>query len=236
MRAFFRSAPMKRGLSNNQLKILAMIAMTLDHVGAYLFPQVVWLRLVGRLAFPIYAFMIAEGCRHTRNGGRYLGSLVILAVVCQVVSFVAMGSLYQCIMVTFSLSVGLILLIRHARKKKSFLSWLWVGLGTATVLFLCQGLPRLLPGTDYSVDYGFVGVMTPVLVYLCAGKLPQLLVLALCLAGQCLDAWWGQVFALAAVPLIALYNGTRGKWKLKWFFYLFYPAHLVLIYLVGMFL
>ena len=51
---------MKVGLSNNQLKILAMIAMTLDHVGVYLFPQVLWLRIVGRLAFPIYAFMIAE--------------------------------------------------------------------------------------------------------------------------------------------------------------------------------
>ena len=53
---------MKAGLSNNQLKILAMVAMTLDHVGAYLFPHVLWLRLVGRLAFPVYAFMIAEGC------------------------------------------------------------------------------------------------------------------------------------------------------------------------------
>lgn len=227
---------MKRGLSNNQLKILAMVAMTLDHVGAYLFPQVIWLRLVGRLAFPIYAFMIAEGCRYTRSPGRYLGSLAALAVVCQVVSFIAMGSLYQCIMVTFSLSVGLILLIRHARKKKTFLSWLWVGLGTATVLFLCQGLPMLLPNTDYAVDYGFVGVMTPVLVYLCAGKLPQLIVLALCLTGLSLTGWVGQFFSLLTVPLIALYNGTRGKWKLKWFFYLFYPAHLVLIYLIGMLL
>ena len=227
---------MKSGLSNNQLKILAMIAMTLDHVGAFLLPHVLWLRLIGRLAFPIYAFMIAEGCRHTRNGIRYLGSLAAMAALCQIVYFVAMGSLYQCIMVTFSLSVALILLIRNAQAKQNFFSWLWVGLATAAVLFLCHGLPQLLHGTDYRVDYDFIGVMTPVLVYLCARKLPQLLMLGGCLAAMCYGNWEGQVFALLAVPLIALYNGTRGKWKLKWFFYFFYPVHLVLIYFVGMFL
>ena len=227
---------MKVGLSNNQLKILAMVAMTLDHVGAYLFPHVLWLRLVGRLAFPVYAFMIAEGCRHTRSPARYLGCLAGLAAVCQVVYFVAMGSLYQCIMVTFSLSVGLILLVRYARQKQSFLSWLLVGLGVALAAFLCHGLPSLLPGTDYGVDYGFIGVMTPVLVYLWGKKLPQLIALAVCLVFLCFSSWVGQIFALLAVPLLALYNGTRGKWKLKWFFYLFYPVHLVLIYFVGMLL
>jgi len=227
---------MKVGLSNNQLKILAMVAMTLDHVGAYLFPHVLWLRLVGRLAFPVYAFMIAEGCRHTRSPARYLGCLAGLAAVCQIVYFVAMGSLYQCIMVTFSLSVGLILLVRYARQKQSFLSWLLVGLGVALAAFLCHGLPVLLPGTDYGVDYGFIGVMTPVLVYLWGKKLPQLIALAVCLVFLCFSSWVGQVFALLAVPLLALYNGTRGKWKLKWFFYLFYPVHLVLIYFVGMIL
>ena len=227
---------MKLGLSNNQLKILAMVAMTLDHIGAYLFPNVLWLRLVGRLAFPIYAFMIAEGCRHTRSPARYLGCLAGLAIVCQVVSFIAMGSLYQCIMVTFSLSVGLILLINYARKKQNVLSWLLVAFAILLTSFLCHGLPIFLSNTDYCVDYGFVGVMTPVLIYLCATKSAQLTALTLCLAGLCLTVWDGQIFALPAVLLIALYNGTRGKWKLKWFFYFFYPVHLVLIYLVGIFL
>ena len=227
---------MKPGLSNNQLKIIAMVAMTLDHIGAYLFPQILWLRIVGRLAFPIYAFMIAEGCRHTRNCGRYLGSLAAIAAVCQIVSYVAMGSLYQCIMVTFSLSVGLILLIKHAQAKKDLLSWVWVAVGMLTAAFLCHGIPHLLPDTDYAVDYGFVGVMTPVLIYLFYRKLPQLAALAACLAGLCLDAWAGQIYGFLSLPLLAFYNGTRGTRKLKWFFYFFYPVHLVLIYLVGFFL
>lgn len=227
---------MKSGLSNNQLKILAMIAMTLDHVGAYLFPNVLWLRLIGRLAFPIYAFMIAEGCRYTRSPARYLGCLAGLAVVCQVVSFLAMGSLYQCIMVTFSLSVALILLIKYARRKQTVLSWLIVASAVLVASFLCHGLPILLPGTDYNVDYGLIGVMAPVLVYLCPKKPAQLAALALCLAALCLYSFAGQIVGLLAIPLLALYNGNRGKWKLKWFFWLFYPAHLVLIFLIGMLL
>ena len=60
------------GLTGNQLKLIALFAMTCDHVGMQIFPQLLWLRMIGRLAMPIYAFMIAEGCRHTRNRKKYL--------------------------------------------------------------------------------------------------------------------------------------------------------------------
>ena len=55
------------GLNNNQLKILAIVIMTIDHVGMEIMPQFRILRIIGRLAFPIFAFMIAEGCHHTKN-------------------------------------------------------------------------------------------------------------------------------------------------------------------------
>ena len=58
------------GLSGNQLKLIALITMTVDHMGLILFDQFILLRIVGRLAFPIFAWMIAEGCRHTRRMGR----------------------------------------------------------------------------------------------------------------------------------------------------------------------
>ena len=54
------------------LKMLALITMTCDHVGLQLFPDILIFRIIGRLAMPIYAFMIAEGCRHTRNRKKYL--------------------------------------------------------------------------------------------------------------------------------------------------------------------
>ena len=55
----------QKGLTGNQLKLFAVIVMTIDHIGAVLYPSVLWLRIVGRLAYPIFAYMIAEGCAHT---------------------------------------------------------------------------------------------------------------------------------------------------------------------------
>ena len=223
-----------KGLTGNQLKIIAMLTMTLDHIGAELFPQVLWLRIVGRLAMPIFAFMIAEGCRHTRSPLRYLGTLAAFAAVCQAVYFFAMGSLYMCILVTFSMSVGLILLLKKAEEKRAPFLWILFALGCAAAFFLCEILPAYLPKTDYAVDYGFFGVMLPVLVYIGKGKWWQLfeaffgLTLIANLYGGV--QWW----SLCSLPLLALYNGQRGKWKMKWFFYIFYPAHLVAIHFIGM--
>ena len=61
------------GLTGNQLKLLALFAMTCDHVGLQLLPQFIILRIIGRLAAPLFAYMIAEGCRYTHDRGRYLG-------------------------------------------------------------------------------------------------------------------------------------------------------------------
>jgi len=218
------------GLTGNQLKILAMIAMTCDHVGLQLLPQYPLLRLIGRLALPIYAYMIAEGCRHTRSRKRYLLRLVLLASVCQLVYFFAMESLYQCILVTFSLSVGLIYLMddRHGRPR-----WGWLYTALAAAFFLCQVLPDLLPGTDFAIDYGITGVLLPVMIY--AGKSPLMgLVMGLLLLA--LQHGGLQWYAFAAVPLLMLYNGRRGTAKIGNLFYFYYPAHLVVIWLISLFL
>ena len=78
----------KFGLTNNQLKIIAMVSMLLDHVGLLFFPNVAIFRILGRIAFPIFAYMIAEGCRYTKNRAKYLGMIAAMAIVFQVVYFV----------------------------------------------------------------------------------------------------------------------------------------------------
>ncbi len=214
----------KIGLTGNQLKIIAMIAMTLDHVGLVFFPGGALLRILGRLALPIYAYMIAEGCRYTRNRKKYFLRLFGLGVLCQIVYFLAMGSLYQCILMTFSLSVGLICL--YDQKGLRF----WGGLLAAW--FLCTALPELLPGTDFAIDYGIWGVLLPLFVYIggSPGKSmtaqPALAVGLVLLALDCGGVQW---FSLAAVPLLALYNGRRGKLPVGKLFYIYYPLHLVII-------
>ena len=224
------------GLSGNQLKLIALVSMTLDHLGLLLFWQHLAFRIVGRLAFPIFAWMIAEGCRYTRSMGRYLGMMAAVATLCQIVYFVTLRSLDMCIMVTFSLSVSLCWLIKLAQEKKNILFGFLAAFGVIALFFITDILPILLQDkADFGVDYGFLGVMLPVVLYLCKGKRMQLLLAAGILLLMALwSVWKVQIFALLALPLLALYNGKRGKWKLKWLFYIYYPAHLAVIWLLGM--
>ena len=219
----------KSGLTGNQLKIIAMIAMTCDHVGIQIFPQLPWLRFIGRLAMPIYAYMIAEGCRYTRDRKKYLLRLLSMGALCQVVYFVAMGSLYQCILITFSLSVSLIILLDGVEKEKSTKNWSKLLAGTLLVFFLCVVLPDLLPQTDYQVDYGLTGVLLPVLIYGAGirGLLLGLFLLTMHYGGIC----W---MAFGAVPLLLAYNGQRGKANIGKLFYWYYPIHMVVIYSISL--
>lgn len=219
------------GLSGNQLKLIALAAMTVDHIGVQFFPNIQLLRIIGRLALPIFAYMIAQGCRYTKNKARYLGTIAAVAALCQIVYFVAMGSLYQCILVTFSLSIGLIYMLEDAIQKPRFHKTSFAALALVAAYGICEVLPRYLPG--FYVDYGFAGVMLPVLIWFGRNKWQSIL---LCSIGLVFLSIGNSVqwFALLTLPLLLLYNGTRGKAKLKYLFYIYYPAHLALLYLISL--
>ena len=221
----------RSGLTGNQLKIIAMIAMTCDHVGLQLLPHWGILRILGRLALPIYAYMIAEGCRHTHDRKKYLLRMVTLALVCQIVYFGAMGSLYQCILITFSLSVISIGLYDAVERENTAGARIRLGLGTGAIFFLCTVLPDLLPHTDFEIDYGLPGVLLTVLIY-GAGTPGLLLGVALVALKYGGIQWLG----LLAVPLLLTYNGQRGKANLGKLFYWYYPIHLVVIYGISLIL
>lgn len=221
------------GISGNQLKLLAMLCMTIDHVGAFLLPEIEILRYIGRLAMPIFAWMIAEGCTHTGNRLRYFLTLLGFGLVCQIVYWVAMESLMQCIFITFSLSVALICVMDYAVKKNSFFSLCLMGLTFTAVCYICVFLPGDLPDTDFHIDYGIYGVMLPVCIYIGRSKAEKLLAAAMCLTPLAMSHGYWQWFSLLSLPILALYNGKRGKWKLKYFFYCYYPLHLMVIYAIG---
>ncbi len=231
----------KFGLTNNQLKIVAMVSMLLDHVGLLFFPEEPLFRILGRIAFPIFAYMIAEGCRYTKNRAKYLGMIAGMGVVFQLVYLVAMQSLYQGILVTFSLAIITIYSIDGILKSKK----LWVRLAAvgalAAVVVFVFVLPFVLSETDFALDYGVWGILLPLIVYFvpsnkwrigCVAAL--LVVRAIYYSVFAISLGVLQWFSLLTIPLFALYNGERGRAKMKYVFYIFYPAHLVVLYGIAM--
>ena len=201
----------KLGLNNNQLKVIAMLSMLIDHIGVQLFPNCIVLRIIGRISFPIFAYMIAEGCFHTKNRAKYLGLIAVLGVGCQLVYYFAMGSLYQSVLITFTLSICVIFAVDLFIKKKDFLSGCLMVLTVLGVLFTAAVAPVLWKAQGFKIDYGIIGVLLPIAVYYMPSKwwkvaatLAVLIVQGLARGGL----FW---VALAAVPFLALYNGKRGK-------------------------
>lgn len=222
-------------LSGNQLKILAAIFMTFDHVGIYLFPGMQIFRIIGRLALPIFAYTFAEGCRYTKNRWRHFFVLLLFGLLCQIGYSAFKNSLYQNILITLALSELVIYSFDFAQKNRNIIGFTASALALLGTFYICNVLPARI-GHGFAIDYGFFGVMLPVLVYLGKNSQEKLFLLSLGLLILAPSIGTIQLFSLLAVPIIALYNGKRGKWKMKNFFYIYYPSHFVIIYLIGIFL
>lgn len=133
-------------LTGNQLKLIAAAAMLMDHAGILLFPQVTLLRILGRLAYPIFAYMIAEGCRYTKNKLRYFLMLFGLGAVCQLVYYFFSGDTYLNILLTFSVSVLLIYALQASWQSGKAIWSVVFAAGVVAAI----GLDMLL-----TIDYGF---------------------------------------------------------------------------------
>ena len=225
----------KFGLTNNQLKIIAMVSMLFDHVGKELLPQYPILQIIGRLAFPIFAYMIAEGCFYTKNKLKYFLTIFILGTGCQIVYMVAEHSFYQNVLITFSLSIALIFSLENFRIKKENISGIILFFTVSVVFVLIMVLPEVLKEYGFQVDYGIFGVLLPVAVFYGKNKLQKLSFTTIILVLLAYSFGGGmQWLSLLSVPILALYNQKRGKYNIKPLFYIFYPAHLVVIYLISL--
>ncbi len=227
----------KLGLTNNQLKIIAMVSMLFDHVGKELLPQYEILQIIGRLAFPIFAFMIAEGCFYTKNKIKYFLTIFILGTGCQIVYFIVDKSFYQNILITFSLSIALVFALENFRTKREKISGIILFFTVAIVFIVAIALPLYLEEFGFQIDYGIYGVLLPVAVFYGKDK-ERKLVYATGVLALLANSFGGgiQWFSLLSVPILALYNQKRGKYNIKPLFYIFYPAHLVVIYLISLLL
>jgi len=197
-----------------QLKLLAMLAMTADHIGAVFFPEIPLLRWIGRLAMPVLCFFIGEGLRHTRSPRRYLLRLTGFALLSELPFDLAFygGIEWGHQNVYFTLALGLLAL--WAIQSRGMEGWL---------LALTAALAAELLGCDY----GMYGVLLILLLdRFHRARSEQLAAAALLnLAFFGLQA---QTLSLIALPLLWLYNGKRGRDDRR-LFYLYYPAHLCVL-------
>lgn len=197
-----------------QLKLLAMLAMTADHIGAVFFPEIPLLRWIGRLAMPVLCFFIGEGLRHTRSPRRYLLRLTGFALLSELPFDLAFygGIEWGHQNVYFTLALGLLAL--WAIQSRGMEGWL---------LALTAALAAELLGCDYGM-YG-------VLLILLLDRFHRARSEQLAAAALLNLAFFGlqtQTLSLIALPLLWLYNGKRGQDDRR-LFYLYYPAHLCVL-------
>lgn len=213
----------KIGISGSTLKIIAILTMLIDHIGAVLLPQYLFLRIIGRIAFPIFCFLLVEGFLHTHNIRNYALRLGLFALISEIpfdLAFYHAPFYWLHQNVFFTLFIGLLVLIGLDHFKKS-------GLIQFLIFILGLGAAKLL-----CVDYSFFGIAMIVLIYLYSIH-HNLLILILGIIFLNASAGSLQIFGALAVIPIALYNGKRGL-SLKYIFYIFYPAHLLILYCLSL--
>lgn len=216
------------------VKMIAIIAMVIDHVGDLFFPKIFIFRIIGRLTLPIMAYFITEGYRKTRNVKRYMFRLTIAAVISMIPYHLVFEHSYFNIL--FDLLFGLLNIYITDKLEKDWQKW------TVVIFFF---LIALILNTD-----GMFGAS--VLVYLfhryrdnfkkmvismtILYTLQLIMITLICVMTNNLMTLynytiWIRPFALCALFFIHKYNGERGK-SIKYLFYIFYPGHLMILYFI----
>jgi peptidoglycan/LPS O-acetylase OafA/YrhL len=225
------------------LKIIALSAMLFDHLWV-VFPDTFpfWFRGIGRLAYPIFVYLLAEGFRHTKAREKFLLRLLVFAIISEIPYDLAMGNDINFIANTnifYTLFLGgmAICLFERMKEKRS-----WQTMAVITAI-----LPTAILAEILSVDYGGMGVLFIFAMYAIIPTKPRLLAFTAFALSQFIPlvvAYFMEIkippkyfvliiFALATIPLIILYNGQRGV-KAKWLFYAAYPVHLAVLAIIAM--
>ena len=243
-----------RGLSGAALKRLAVISMLADHfavvflengllyqmdhawaalhvdpaVYGLLLRVILGLRILGRIAFPVYCFLLVQGFLHTRHYGAYLRTLILFALISEIPFDVAvMGTLFEPEVqnIYWTLAIGLagLQFMRRAERFAGEARWFAWG----AVMLTAGAVGHFL-----RVDYGWAGTVLILVLYLMRDS-RALLFLTVLLFGLMTMPPEVLIGVAAAGLLICLYNGRRGTIRHKLFYYWFYPVHLAALWALG---
>lgn len=226
-----------------QIKILAVTTMVIDHIGLFFFPQYTILRIIGRLAFPLFAWLIANGAYHTHNIKKYLSRLFFLAVISQIPFTLAnqqISSPLFYLNVVFTLFFGLLAIYLLNKNKNKFFWFIAIS--------SCAGIADLIHS-----DYGAMGVLSIVAFYIFfSNKLytvvsQSIIIFILPYTIYFLEAYYKihisnlytdskmEMYGLVSLIFIILYKNKESI-KAKYLFYIFYPLQYVMIFILKLLL
>lgn len=227
-----------QGFNANQLKVIAITAMTIDHVISVIFPdyptdwRLILLHIVGRLAAPIMWFFIAEGYHYTHNVKKYAFRLFLFALISHFAYNFAFGipfipfqtTVFNQTSVIWSLAWGLVgLVVMDSPKLKAWMKMLllivicvitfcsdWSCIAVMAIISIGQNRDNF---KKQMAGMAFWVIFYAIVYFLFINKIYGII----------------QLFVVLTIPFLKNYNGKRGKWKgMKWFFYLYYPLHLII--------
>ncbi len=206
-------------MSNNRndiLKVIGLVSMTFDHIGMLLFPHIFWFRVIGRIAFPIFAYHISIGVKNTKNIVKYAFRILIFACLTQPIFKLVVGSGLN---IMFDLFIGIVVLGLLKRNRK----WDWVFAAVVSLVWaiLNQG-------------YGWYGTGCMIAFYYMDEdvKLASLVFIAISVVAALFSPNYVQGFAVLALPFILFKTKVRVEVP-KYFFYAYYPVHLLAIHFAG---
>ncbi len=203
-------------------KILAMTLMVLDHVGLFFFPDLIILRIIGRLSFPFFAFGIAYGYSKSKNVVKYGQRILLLALISQPIFFLLFNN--ENLNICFTLLLGLIAIYVYDKEKKTWLKFSLLALLLLLSYFL-------------KVEYGIYGVLMILFFYILKNNL-WMLVIQSALTFIFVLINMGNIIQIFAIPAFFFINYFENfNFKInKVIQYVFYPAHLLIIYLILLFM
>lgn len=210
-------------MNNFQLKILACILMVIDHVGVVFFPNIIIYRIVGRLSFPIFAFLLTEGYFYTKNIKNYLIRLFIFSLIFQIPYSLTFKT--DTLNIFFTLFLGIIVLLIDDKFKNNYK---YFDIKNA-IIFLLIVLSQIM-----NMDYGYYGIITILLYKKYRDNFKKLIIGFIFLNISISFFNNIQFISLFSLLIIKTYNNKLGITNkfVKYGFYFFYPIHIVLMYYI----
>ncbi len=202
--------------------------MLIDHIGAVLYPDLIVLRIIGRLAFPIYCFLLVQGFLHTSNLKRYMARIGVFAVLSEVPFDLARSGHWfdleaQNVFISLFLGLCCMTIYRFGAKRQH------------PVIMLSSILAACILAQLIRVDYQWLGILFIMIFYIwhTSKQICYTAFITVTIV-YCVSVMsWLQAVSVCALIPIYWYNGKRGKYSFRYVFYFFYPVHLLILYFIS---